>query len=383
MTAVLKQSWLPFLDSWALALQHFPLISNGSFVTSSSSGALALCALDGPTQPLQINKTAHEACVNAIDKIDQYTLASASADGIKVWDLRQSLNRPQLSLTNSRKLTFLSLGSNAGHWLAGGTELVGTDAELHLWDLKSPAHAVRLFVDSHHDDITAVTFHGSLPYLMSGSTDGYVNVYNLGEPDEDEALHQVINFASVHLCHFVQPNRISVLSHMETLAFWELNNTNYEAAEEPRPRVLGDVRAVWPDCEYVVDIHDAGYVSYGANLKLSLTLVPFDAKSEGFDASGSISLLPAHGEDVVRDVMFIPGTRGVLTCGEDGLVKAWELPSEVPSGLHAVGDALADNGVSTQSSDKDRKRQERKERKKKKDRKDKNKPKKDARFKPY
>lgn len=58
--------------------------------------------------------------------------------------------------------------------------------------------------ESHSDDITAVRFHPSQVYsLASGSTDGLVNVFNLREPEEDDALlysfntnSSVVRFAS-------------------------------------------------------------------------------------------------------------------------------------------------------------------------------------------
>ncbi|KAF7998951.1 hypothetical protein HF325_006483 [Metschnikowia pulcherrima] len=384
MNATLKQSWAPFPGAWALALRYFPQVNEGCFITSFSNGALALFSLNGSQEPLFFNKTAHESSVNALEKIDEFTLASASTDGIKVWDLRRGLTAPQLVFSNAKKLNFLSLGSSKGRWLAAGTELVGSDAELHLWDLQNPANVVRSFVDSHHDDITAIEFHKTLPYLMSGSTDGYVNIYNLDEPDEEEALHQVINFASVHLCHFIQSNRISVLSHMETLAFWELNSTDYETDEEPKPREIGDVRLIWPVCEYVVDIFE-GYVAYGANLKLSFTIMPFDAESEAFALSRGILLLLGHGEEVVRDVMHISGSNIVLTCGEDGFVKVWELPFTLV-GNNTI-EPMAALGPETQSEKKDKKKDKKdkkitKEKREKRDKRDKKRLK-ESRFKPY
>ena len=85
-------------------------------------------------------------------------------------------------LDKCKKSNFLSLAYK-NNLLAAGTELVGVDAELHIWDIRNTDNVVRSFVDSHHDDITALEFHPTLTnYLMSGSTDGYVNIYNLMRP---------------------------------------------------------------------------------------------------------------------------------------------------------------------------------------------------------
>lgn len=264
---------------------------------------------------------------------------------------------------------------------------MGVDAELHIWDLKSPQSVVRSFVDSHHDDITDIKFHSSYNYLMSGSTDGCVNIYNMDEPDEDEALHQVINFASVHSCHFTRKDRISVLSHMETLGFFELNSTDYDVNDEPAPRELGDVRNFWPNCEYVVDI-GSDYVFYGANLHHSLTVIPFDAESEAFSLGESISFPGAHGEEVVRDAMLIPDTNKAVTCGEDGMIRAWQLPVELPS---------VKEQQDTEDKNENKEKKERKEKKHKKEKREKmgrkdrdesdkkrrKEKKKSSRFKPY
>lgn len=365
MTTVLNYTWQPQkTQDWVLALRHLPEIGTGSFAASTSSGGLFVYSQKPAQAPVLANASAHESSVNSIEVIGDNLLASAATDGVKVWDLRAGLSRAQFSFTNEKNSNFLSLGS-AGHVLAGGTELVGQDAELHMWDLKLPGKPLRSFIDSHHDDITCIKFHPTLPYLMSGSTDGYVNIYNLEEQDEDEALHQVINYASVHLCHFVQPHRISVLSHMETLSFWELNNTNYEADEEPRPSDLGDVRALWPDCEYVIDLSPQGYLAYGCNLKLNMTVVPFDAKDERFLLDQAILFPQAHGEEVVRDFYMVPNTNVGVSCGEDGLIKAWQLPAAL---------AALSGGESER-----RKKKDKKERKKDKKREKREK----SRFKPY
>lgn len=389
MNAELTHSWHPSPGDWTLSLTHMPEVHGGLFITSTSNGGLLLYALEAGQTPILVGRRAHEASVNAVTKIDGYTLASGLTDGVKIWDVRQGFGRAQISVHGANGAPVLSLAAGSGHNLAAGTELLGADAQIHLWDLKNPKTVVRSFVDSHHDDVTALEFHHTRPYLMSGSTDGYVNVYNLAEPDEEEALHQVINYALVHLCHFTRDTRVAVLSHMETLAFHELNNTNYDSAEEPRPNELGDVRALWPQCEYVVDLDVVGgYVAYGANLMLSLTLVPFDAASEKFALSRAVNLAPAHGDEVVRGVMCVPGLSALLTCGEDGLVKAWRSPTVWGENSGVERDEI-DEIVDVVDGEEKREKKAKKEKREKKEKKREKKEKKekrlkgDMRFKPY
>lgn len=381
-------AWRAQEDVWILQLLHFPNVSGGSFVASTSSGGLALFSIANFNQvPLMANEKAHESSINSIAKVNDNVFVSASSDGLKVWDLHKGLEKPVASFTNAKKSNFLSVASSPdGALVAGGTELVGVDSELHIWDWRSQ-ELVKSLVDSHHDDITDIKFHPTLThYLMSGSTDGYVNVYDLRESDEDEALHQVINYNSVHTCNFIRERRILVLSHMETLLFSELNNADYENPQEPQPRDVGDLR-VWPHCEYVVDVSPLGYTAFGANLEKALSVMPFNCKTEEFDTSSIVSFPGAHGEEVVRDVLLVPGSRLAITCGEDGGIKAWELPVEL-EGVTAVGEQKPTEVKKKDKKDKkkDGEKEERKRRKKeKKEKKEKKKERrgKDARFKPY
>jgi len=78
--------------------------------------------------------------------------------------------------------------------LAAGTELVrdkaaeAEDSYVLFWDTRSTA-LLGGFWESHSDDVTALQFHPTRPHaLASASTDGLLNLYDLKEPSEDEAL---------------------------------------------------------------------------------------------------------------------------------------------------------------------------------------------------
>ena len=372
MEAKNLHTWLPFTDNdWILKIIQ---LSEKEFIASTSNGSLIGYSISNlsSTPTIKIEK-AHESSINDIVKIDNDSIASCSSDGIKIWNLRSK--SAIVTLTNAKKSNFLSLAYK-NNLLAAGTELVGVDAELHIWDIRNTDNVVRSFVDSHHDDITALEFHPTLTnYLMSGSTDGYVNIYNLIETEEDEALHQVINFASVHSCHFITESRISILTHMETLMIHDLNDTNYEELVEPKFKDFGDLRKEWPLNEYVIDISPTGFAAYGSNSESSLSLLPFDPESESFDLSKLISFPKAHGEEVVRDFVLIPNSKMALSCGEDGRIKLWELPFQLKS--FVLGSEEKETDITMTEGDVQL------EKKSKKDKKDKKKHKKDVRFKPY
>lgn len=93
--------------------------------------------------------------------------------------------------------------------------------------------------------------------LLSGSTDGLVNIYDTTIMDEDEALLQVINHGSVHHAGFIGEKAIYALSHDEAFSIHPFNDPD-ENVVEPAPIQFGDLRSVL-QCDYVVNVLvDAG-----------------------------------------------------------------------------------------------------------------------------
>lgn len=94
-------------------------------------------------------------------------------------------------------------------------------------------------------------------FLLSGSTDGLINIYDINITDEEETLHQVINHgSSVHHAGFLSPLAIYGLSHDENLSVYQLANPS-ETVDEPSPVVFGDLREKLK-CEYVVNVLPRG-----------------------------------------------------------------------------------------------------------------------------
>lgn len=307
-------------SSWCL---NFQPLYHHSLITSLSNGQVH--QLDWRTGRSIAHVKTGETSVNRLKIINSdyqngSVYAAASLSAVKIWDIRS--NDCLATINNDKNVPFLSLDSRH-NMLACGTELSGSDAALHIYDVRKWDSPLRSFIDSHHDDITDIAFHPSDPnVLMSGSTDGYTNIYDLRQAEEEDALHQVINFASIHSCGWLAPRRIFTLSHMETLAIHELND-NSDEAKEPRPVEFDDIRESW-GCDYVVDIYP-GYVACGNSQEGTGKLRILSLHDEQVDTKNAIDIQKAHGDEVVRDVL-IPSNNSKLlySCGEDGNVKIWE-----------------------------------------------------------
>lgn len=317
-------------DNWCLSFQ--PLY-NSALLTSLSNGEVQY--LDWVTGKPKQSVQAAESSINKLKVINcDYHASSAFAvatiDSVKIFDVRS--NSKIAILKSDKNAPFLSLDSRHG-LLACGTELSGVDAELYVYDIRRWNLPVKSFVDSHHDDITDVKFHPSDPnVLLSGSTDGYTNIYDLRQDEEEDALHQVINYASIHSCGWLSPKRIYTLSHMETFAIHELNDKTDEL-REPRPLDYGDVRRPW-DCDYVIDVYP-GFLATGNSKEGSTYLKLLPLVEESVDIESALRIPSAHGNEVIRDVLIPSQNSDLLySCGEDGCVKIWQNrngPLNVPS----------------------------------------------------
>jgi hypothetical protein len=101
--------------------------------------------------------------------------------------------------------------------------------------------------------------------LLSGSTDGLVNLYDTTIADEDDALLQVINHGSVHCAGFLGEAAIYALSHDEVLSLYPVNSLD-EAEVEPAAVQFGDLRTSL-GCDYVIQLVRGGggiYVAAGS-----------------------------------------------------------------------------------------------------------------------
>jgi SEL1 protein len=111
------------------------------------------------------------------------------------------------------------------------------------------------YIESHSDDVTELQFHPTQPQIiLSGSTDGLVNIYNTTITDEEEALHQTINHGhSIHHANFLNDVDIFALSHDEKFSMYELVTNSEEGVEEPPPVHYGDMREMLGG-EYIANV---------------------------------------------------------------------------------------------------------------------------------
>lgn len=80
--------------------------------------------------------------------------------------------------------------------LCAGTEMLDQDVYAIFFDVRKVS-IMGGYWESHSGDICSVRFHKENPdCIASGSTDGLINVYDLSQPDENDALEYCLNTES-------------------------------------------------------------------------------------------------------------------------------------------------------------------------------------------
>ncbi|KAB8240927.1 WD40-repeat-containing domain protein [Aspergillus flavus] len=308
-------------------------------IASSSPGSFAAIASDDSLRVFDAASLSHVSVVAAdahkgVTSLKSYDagqqlLATGGRDGkVKLWDLRNGKRSAVVEVETSRDAPVLSIACcPATNSLAAGTELVSYQAVVAFWDVRSPGQSRLQYVESHNDDVTELQYHPTRNnVVLSGSTDGLVNVYNTDITDEDEALVQVINHGSVHHAGFLSERTIYALSHDEVFSIHPATDPE-EEVQEPNPVQFGDLRQPL-GCEYIAQLcigSQGPYVAAGHKIEKRLDLVPLTSNpSWQFDQENLWRLPGAHGEEV---------SQSVFTCGEDGFVRAWK-----PESGEAQGD---------------------------------------------
>lgn len=172
---------------------------------------------------------------------------SASTDGtVKRWDARLAGGKPVQLFKGYPSNLFISFDISCNnHVVCAGTEKVGEDALLVFWDARVSSEALSTtrdplgaYSETHSDDITQVCFHPSNPnMIVTGSTDGLVNVFDISADDEERALVTTCNSASSVSCigwSGRDYKQIYCMTHDEGFCWWDLNHLD---TEEPFTRL--------------------------------------------------------------------------------------------------------------------------------------------------
>ncbi|KAL1930797.1 hypothetical protein VTP01DRAFT_10959 [Rhizomucor pusillus] len=294
--------------------------ANSQYAIASASDRL-IRLYDLNNLELATTLKGHEGAITKIKLYGDQYLLSSSDDGQWVrWDLRTGA--PAQTFKYTRYVSAFDLNCNDTMGILGTDSYGATQAaELVFFDTRK-TDILSIFEESHGDDITDIECHPSIPsQMISASTDGLINNYDVMDFDEQEALISVMNSgSSVTKAGYFGPEAeyVYCLTHIETFSLFTLE---------------GDVI-----CDYgaVRDINVAS-VEYA----ITCSYDPFSRRFYLITGnnSGQVQLFhvnigelqlcqvleaPGGHSDIVRAFYWNHQTQSILTGGEDGRMCAWQ-----------------------------------------------------------
>ncbi|MBN3287711.1 WDR89 protein, partial [Polyodon spathula] len=269
-------------------------------------------------------------------------LFTASGDGtVRCWDVRTPGTDAVQVFRGYPSNVFSSFDVNCSDLvICAGTEKVHEDTFMVFWDARvvnsngtAGAQPLGVYSESHNDDITQVRFHPSKPdMVVSGSTDGLVNVFDIGTDTEDDALLATCNSdSSVSSITWSgeRYDQICCLTHDEGLFWWDLAQLETE-----EPITLLSVQ----DARETTEIQ-GGHLDYlisGMYHERAKKLVVV-----GGTNTGKLHLLDCRAEGLrhmcalqdshsatVRCFHWHTGDDSLLTAGEDAQLLLWKPGAE-------------------------------------------------------
>ncbi|ROV93280.1 hypothetical protein VSDG_06859 [Cytospora chrysosperma] len=312
----------------AYVLEIIPVAGGLAAISSDQKLSLfdPLRLSQGPQKTI---RTAHGniTCARAFDASGSVVCTAGENGTVSLWDLRLDGPKAQVAAPAGGDAPIVSLAcSTLGSAIAAGTEYAHHQASILVWDARAGSAPRIRYDEVHSDDVTELNFHPtSANILLSGSTDGLVNVCDTGIADEDDVVVQAFNHGSVHHAGFLNDTEVYAVSHDEKFALYDVaeGRENGSAAWD-----VGDIRAAL-GCQYVADVApklgDGGAVVGAGTQDKQLFQLIHMSKSPGwgFRAETSVGLPGAHGSELVRSFCLVDQEQVVFTAGEDGQIIAW------------------------------------------------------------
>lgn len=258
---------------------------------------------------------------------------TGSEDGtIKLWDLR--LTQKCVSIfkddtdTSLKPLSCFDVSCD-GRFLVAGTDVLKDDAFLLFWDIRT-TKLLGGYWDTHQGDITQVKFHPTEDKtVISGSTDGIINLYDITQTTEKDALQSSFNTnSSISNLRWLKNKNedsiISCITHTEDVQLWHTTDSS-PYVSILRQKISSSMN-ITPDVySQVISCHQLN-----ENGDMMLLVGNNHGKGEhlqSLNINNNSELLPRtlfkNNKQIIRSSWYDYESGIMITGGEAGILNVW------------------------------------------------------------
>ncbi|NWW77690.1 WDR89 protein, partial [Climacteris rufus] len=268
---------------------------------------------------------------------DSVVFSACSEGTVKCWDVRAATQKPVQVFSGYPGNVFISFDVSCSDLIVcAGTEKVEKDAFLVFWDARgltdcasTAREPLGVYSESHNDDITKICFHPVEPNLVvSGSTDGLVNVFDINKDNEDDALVATCNSdSSVSSLGWAGKDyrQVYCMTHDEGFCWWDMAQLD---TEEPITllHVLDVRESVCPENHGLHYLVGGWYHEKAGKLFLigGTSTGNIHLISCGTDGLSLVGTLSGGHSATVRSFCWSPTDEALLTGGEDAQLLLWK-----------------------------------------------------------
>ena len=191
------------------------------------------------------------------------------------------------------------------------------------------------FFESHQEEVTDVKFHPTDPdLLISGSTDGLINVFDCKKESEDDALKYSLNTEdSVAKLKWHHEDKISCISNTNDLYLYDINNQDL-LKKWTRSNITDAIKR-----KSVIDCNLIDCYNYGADEMMFLATSNYNKgecirsvkfNDTSLDPLGNFS----SNSQIVRASLYNEKENMFFTFGENAVITMWKEGVSTSSSKH-------------------------------------------------
>ncbi|KAH8369920.1 hypothetical protein KR093_001450, partial [Drosophila rubida] len=224
-------------------------------------------------------------------------------------------------------ISCFDLNANSRIICCGTNKYMG-NAYMLFFDVRA-SKQLGVYEESHDDDVTAVLFHASNPDLLcSGSTDGLINVFDINEDDEYDALLNTINTeSSVDRINWHRNEQgqdlISCITHTNDFKCYEYKEGD-ELLSFDRSKITAGILRKSAANFNLINAHNLAdgsvFLLAGTNHNRGEVLrsVTVPAKETIVPLTNFVG-----NKQIVRDSLYNAERNLLVTGGESGIITVW------------------------------------------------------------